>query len=522
MRKIFMSMAAIAAMVGCAKEAPIANLETKEAISIVASIDLSETRVTVEGEKFTDVKWEQGDNVTLSSAAGASATLTATAAGNENVRFEGEGTFAADTDTYYAIYPATAIEAGVATFDLTTQSGSDVAILAAKAENVAKGSIPMTFQPINSLLHVAVSGVETLAKAEFMAYDGASVASGFSYDFANDTTTSTGSTTTLEVSNPATAGFFFSLPADLDMANGYVVRLTDGSGNVCSKAYNGKTFARGTTTRVDIAWSTPSVTLGAKTSYSYYLLNQPATANSCANNVIYFTGDCATTYAGIQSAFISEVGFVVDGTTYSSNDGAVTWNKSSKSFSMSNLTVANGSHNVKAYIVTKEHGTIESESTLYITGLPYTLNVSANDGSWTESGYVTWNTSNSVRIGYNVGSIGNWANGSTTITKSDFSLPANVNVIVDGSFMSVGTGELRYVFGRPADSRNNTTFTLSISGSGVHSYTTTNGNEQQTHSCSNKTAVMSSSNASIELHNSYSTASAASYVYSLFVGYGNK
>lgn len=412
-----MSMAAIAAMVGCAKEAPIANLETKEAISIVASIDLSETRVTVEGEKFTDVKWEQGDNVTLSSAAGASATLTATAAGNENVRFEGEGTFAADTDTYYAIYPATAIEAGVATFDLTTQSGSDVAILAAKAENVAKGSIPMTFQPINSLLHVAVSGVETLAKAEFMAYDGASIASGFSYDFANDTTTSTGSTATLEVSNPATAGFFFSLPADLDMANGYVVRLTDGSGNVCSKAYNGKTFARGTTTRVDIAWSTPSVTLGKPmTSYSYYVDGQASTANGCANNVIYFPN--ASSYANVQNAMVAEVGVIVDGTPYTATIDTTT-----KSFTVSNVTVTSwGAKSVEAYIKTKDGETYKSAAqTVYITGLPYVATPSEALG-WTGASWnVKW-SDGSVQLGGVAGT------GEASVSSSQFSgIPATIN-----------------------------------------------------------------------------------------------
>ena len=111
MKKIFMALVAMAAVVGCAKEQMPANVEND--INIVASISVDDTRVTVEGEKFTDVKWEAGDAVTLSSTAGASATLNATKAGDTDVRFTGEGVLVADVDTYYAVYPATTIEAGV-------------------------------------------------------------------------------------------------------------------------------------------------------------------------------------------------------------------------------------------------------------------------------------------------------------------------------------------------------------------------------------------------------------------------
>lgn len=500
-----MSLAAVAALVGCTKEAPIANTETKEALSIVASIDLSETRVSVEGEKFTDVKWEMGDEVALSSAAGASATLKATASGDTDIRFEGEGSFAADVDTYYAVYPATEIAGGVATFDLASQLGDDAAVLAAKAEGVAKGSIPMTFKPVNALLHVKVTGIAELAKAEFMAYNGATLAQGFTYNVASDATQPYGEVAAYTITNPAAEGFFFSLPADLNMAEGYVVRLTDASGNVCSKAYNGKTFAAATTTRVEIAWSQPTVTLGAKTSYSYYLLNQPASANSCANNVIYFTGDCATTYAGIQNVYVSEVGFYVDGTKYSSADGKVTWNKGSKSFSMSNITAANGGHNVKAYIVTEEHGTITSANTLYITGLPYTLNVSANDGTWAEEGYVNWNTSSGIRLGYN-----QWG-GSASIQKSDFVLPANVNIQLVGSGQVNGTGSYW---------KESNTASYIVSGNTLFSKTA-DGNYPQSYNI-DVTGTMSASNPSVKINSSYNLQKAHVLTYSLSINYSNK
>ena len=509
MKKFTILCAAVAALVGCSKESThIDNVATSN-VTMVASIDVESTRVTVGGDAFTDVKWVEGDRVQLTSVAGASLMLSALEGGDTNVRFSGDGEVVADVDTYYAIYPAVEIANGVATVDITEQSGQDVAVLASKAVDMPKESIAMSFKPVNSLLHVAVSGVDVLSKAEFMAYDQSMLPQGFTYTFESDATQNYGGVASYTVEAPSTDGFFFSLPADLNLSNGYVVRLTDASGNVCTKAYNGKVFERGTTTRVDISWSQPTVSLGAKTSYSYYLLNQPATANSCANNVIYFSGDCSSTYSGIQNVYVSEVGFIVDGTTYSSTNGAVTWNKSSKSFSMSNITVGEWrGYNVEAYIVTAEHGTIKSSSTLYITGLPYNLSVAANDGTWAESGNIAWNSSSAVRLGYN---LSNWfASGTASIKKSDFKLPTNVNVSVECTGKTSGT------------SAQTTTFTIKVSDSAIFSKTSAKSTSPAAFTMSPTTCTMNSSNATIECHNSRGTSQAASYVNSLFIGYANR
>ena len=382
-----MALAAMAAVVGCAKEQMPANVEN--GIDIVASISVDDTRVTVEGEKFTDVKWEAGDAVTLCSTAGASATLNATEDGDTDVRFTGEGALVADVDTYYAVYPATTIGDGVVSFNLAAQSGDDAAILVAKAENAKRGAIEMNFTPANSLLHVAVSGVEALAKAEFKAYNGNAVPSVFTYNIVDGMSVATQGVEALVVENPAVEGFFFSLPADLDMRDGYVVSLTDAQGNVCSKAYNGKVFEKGTTTRVDIEWSMPVVTLGVPmTSYSYYVAGNSATANSCANNVIYFEG-VSSTYANIQSAMVVEAGFIVDGKEY-----VATIDKASKSFSMGNVTVSSwGAKSVEAYIKTKDGAVYKSAAqTVQITGLPYkfqfyqSTNESVDAAGWKRNG----------------------------------------------------------------------------------------------------------------------------------------
>lgn len=405
MKKIFIALAAVAAMVGCSKEnAPIDAIE-KDSFTMNASIVLDETRVTVEGDKFTDVKWEAGDNVTLSSAAGASATLAAEAGGDTNIRFVGEGTAAADSDTYYAIYPATTITNGEANVELAAQSGDDAAVLVAKAAGNKGEAINMEFKPVNSLLHVAVNGVESLSKAEFKSYTGKSLAANFTYNYADDTIEhGTSTVASYEVANPAADGFFFSLPADLDMSEGYVVTLTDTNGNVCSKAYNGKIFERGKTTRVNIEWSTPSVTLGAKTSYSYYLAGDSATANKCANTDIFFvTGkngeSCASSYAGVQDAMITDLGYEVDGATYTYSAGQVSWDKGNNAFSM----ISNPSYStswgektgIKAFVVVNGKK-VYSTNNLWLTGLPYSYNFV--DGSLDAYRSAGWSTNGKLRV----------------------------------------------------------------------------------------------------------------------------
>jgi len=368
MRKIFIALAAIAAVVGCSKEMTPNDMPTNDTFALNASIVLDDTRVTIGGDKFTEVSWEVGDMIRLESDNGYNGDLTATASGRTDIRFEGTETPKATVDTYYAVYPSSNISNATVTFYCDNQPGDDVAALVAKAEGVESADLTMAFKPVNSLLHVAVNGVESLSKAEFKSYTGKALVADFTYNYADDTIEhGTSTVASYEVADPAVAGFFFSLPADLDMSEGYVVTLTDANGNVCSKAYNGKIFERGKTIRVNIDWSIPSVTLGVPmTSYSYYNAGDSATANSCANNVIYFTQ--SSTYANLQNAMVAEAGFIVDGTTYTA-----TLDTATKSFSMGNVTVSSwGAKSVEAYVKTKDGRTIKSApATVHITGLPY-------------------------------------------------------------------------------------------------------------------------------------------------------
>lgn len=416
----------MAAMVGCnSTDEPILNNNDSSASELVlnASIVTDDTRVTVTGEQFTDVKWERGDYVYLASVAGIGTELITTEAGDTDVRFRGNGDYIADDDTYYAIYPSVAITRGVATFNLAKQEGDDVAILAATAVGTANGVIDMAFHPINALLHVAVTDAPAIEKAELVAYDGKAFTSSFNYDFAQNAVTATGTATVLTVTNPDAAGFFFSLPADLDMSGGYIVRLTDESGNICSKAYNGKVFARGSTTRVEFAWSLPSVTLGTPmTSYSYYTQGNVSAANNCANNIIYFP--TASSFANVQNAMVTEAGVIVEGVSYKADIA-------NKSFTPASITVSSwGEKRVVAYIKTKDGKTIQSPAkTVYITGLPHNNHwFSSNDTTgWQTTGTTSFDSGYGYRTLYYY--LGDAEGGA--IFSPSFNLPANVNIHYD-------------------------------------------------------------------------------------------
>lgn len=503
MRKLFVSLAALAAIVGCSKvEEHNTNVDSKQTISLSASIELDDTRVAVVGEKFTEVSWEIDDAIRLVSQGGVNADLKATTAGRENVIFCGDGEFKAAVDAYYAVHPATDIVDAKVAFDYAQQSGGDFVSLVAKGEGRESNDLQLSFKPVNSLLHVAVSGVESLAMAEFKSFDGSDIASSFSYDFSTDETSMGGSTEAYVIENPAVEGFFFSLPANLDMTNGYIVTLTDGAGNVCSKAYNGKVFERGTTTRVAIEWSQPTITLATPmTSYSYYAAGDSATANSCANNVIYFSG--ASTFDNVQKSMVVEAGYIVDGQTY-----AATLDVANKSFTLSSLTVSSwGSKSVEAYVKTKDGKTFKSAAqTVHITGLPYTLNIAQNDGNWTEVENVSWNTDGGVRLGYY-----QWGD-AAYIENSKFSLPADTNIKVNSTGKVNGTGSWIKV-----------TNTVSISVSGFEIFSKSQkGNSPSNYTCENKSCTMKASNATVKVNSSYNLEQAYALVKTLKITYGDK
>lgn len=385
-----MALAAVAAFAGCSKSVePAVDMNEVVEISLSASIAEDDTRVSISGEKFTDVSWESGDVIRVWSNKGTEANLTAQSAGKSDVHFKGTAEAVADVDTYYGVHPQSAIMYGTVTVgdnyidvNYAEQSGGvdrNAVLLAGMATEVSPYDINMEFKPVNALLHVSATGVATIAKAELMSLDGAQIPASYRYSYESNTSEHLDNmVSSIVVNNPSSSEFFISLPANLDLAGGYVVRLTDGSGNTCSKAYAGKQFVQGTTSRVAFEWSTPTVTLGAKTSYSYYAAGDATSANKCANNAIYFVSgingeQCSSSYAGVQDAMISDVGYRLGSVDYTYSAGQISWDKSNNTFVFNEQPTYNvlwGEQNdVRAFIIV-DGKRYYSSNNLWITGLP--------------------------------------------------------------------------------------------------------------------------------------------------------
>ena len=172
--------------------------------------------------------------------------------------------------------------------------------------------------------------------------------------------------------------------------------------------------------------------------------------------------------------------------------------------------VSLAAHNTSIKVVLKNGYTLTSPSyTTHVTGIPYTLNVIANDGTWSESGDVAWNNSDrgtALRVGYALGSSMN--TGASSVTKT-FHLPANTNVVVKGESEARGTSVVMSI---------ETKYNCYISGSSAGT-ASAKGNNKYSSVSINKTMTMTSSNPTMQHHNSNSTNTACSYVKSCSVTY---
>ena len=449
MRHFYIALAAVAALVGCSVEGDYnINIEGRDEFNLVAGIDDAETRVAIAGEKYNEVSWVAGDNIVIRSEAGAAATLTAQSSGKTNVNFKGTGTTMAEYDTYYGIYARSgsySLNGSRVTLNCAEQWGgaaSTATVLVGMAEEVQAGAIDMSFKPANALLRVNITnGPGALTKAVFKALDGTAFATSYTYDIASGSVAHTATASEIVVNSPSADGFFVSLPADLDMGN-YVLTITDGNGNVCTKAYAAKTFAKGTTTRVAFDWTTPTVKLGAKSSYTYYSeYNDVASANNDAfiadpAKVFFTTGlngeSCASTYSGVQDAVIEDLGYEIDGVDYTHSAGQVSWDKAGNSFVLN----AEPSYNkdwgrktgIKAYV--KVGGVkVYSTNTVWITGLPYKANWFNSDAreGWATTGTVDFHSE------YGFCTLYYYLGGTTTgeIYSPSFVFPSNTNIHYD-------------------------------------------------------------------------------------------
>ena len=459
MKKFIFSILALAGFAACSTDSELNETiapEQKESFVLNASMaDPEDSRVTIDGADFTKVSWVAGDEITLHSEAGlgndGSPKLKTEEGGRSNVKFTGEFSFKADNDTYYAVYhgvhPNCVFNQTKVEVDYSQQDGTaqNAALLVGKAENAYKYDINMTFKPVNSLIHVSLTDAPEALKSVVLHQKGDANTkiniTKFSYDIATDQV-GFGSETDEEITvTTSSPDFFIALPGGLSLDNGFELVFTTTSGKVFARSYKAKNFPMGTTTLINVAWENPTVTLGAKTSYSYYANGNATMANKCDNSTIYFNqgpdGDkCYSSYDDIQDTMITDCGFEVDGTQYRYSAGQVTWKKEDNTFYMNNLGSRSwAAHTVKAFIDTKHNGTIVSSANLHVTGLPYTPSNSyyninnSGDHAWIDI-EPTWQTSNSW-TGTSVELEG--ASAEPKVTTPKFAIPSEKSVNISFS-----------------------------------------------------------------------------------------
>ena len=144
--------------------------------------------------------------------------------------------------------------------------------------------------------------------------------------------------------------------------------------------------------------------------------------------------------------------------------------------------------------------------TTHITGIPYTLNVTSNDGTWTEVENVTWNADDGVRLGKN-----QWNTGDAYISRT-FHIPADITVKVTANGVVNGTQGLF----ESAKVENTATV---IVGSTTVVSKTQNGSSEASWSCSNASASMSSSSNTVKVNSSYNLQAAKVVVKALTIQY---
>ena len=269
---------------------------------------------------------------------------------------------------------------------------------------------------------------------------------------------------------------------EVEVVNGKISGVATGSHNVVV-TINGLELVN----RSVVVTPIPTVSATVRTSYSDNGVANPT--NNIGGTELQVT---ASLNESIPSNLISASQAV-----YGSNAANITLGSTSK------LSVAMGQYNCYAK-VTLGNGYVATSAayTTHVTGLPYTLNVTANDGTWTSEGNVSWNSDGGVRLGKN-----QWG-GAASISRT-FHIPAALTVKVTANGIVNGTGSVIKV-------ENTATVTV---GSTTVVTKTQKGNSSSSWSCSSASASMSSSSNTVICNSSYNLEKAMVVVKALTIQY---
>ncbi len=416
MKKLIFSILALAGFAACSADSELNETiapEQKETFTIFAAQeDFDDTRVSINPDNNmhpTVLTWDEGDQINLATENGISVKLNAEEVNGKTAVFRTTQPVGyTKDDTYYACYPAShAISTTQLLYSIpATQSGlaKDAVVLYGEGDvDADTEGVQMNFEPVNAVLFVSVTDApaEGFSKLEIRGYDNEQILCGqATFDGTEtDRSLATGGTITINGSaaNNNLKGVYVSLPGGVTFNTGYILTFTTVDGTVMSYGFNAKEMKVGSINEAQVKWTTPSVTLGAKTTYSY-ASTDPSKANSMgggaaagSGTTIFFNADYKSTISGVQNAMIEamieDCGFIVDGTTYSKTAGQVT--HSGKEFWMSDLkNQSKADHTVQAFIKIKHNANIvySAVQTLSVTGIPYSVSLTSQPSDWSFSG----------------------------------------------------------------------------------------------------------------------------------------
>lgn len=472
MRKIFTAIIAIAALVGCSTEANQVVAPAYLTTSMEVNLD-SSSRAFSEDLEWS---WEATDKIAALQLAGEN-TVNELAL-KENGNFGAEK-FIYATDkpsTFVFVYPYEAyISADKVGFVQTGKWTPTLVGFVSDATVDNLGTVTMAHASAAFEIRVYEAG-----RATRKAISAATITS--TANFCN------GTTATVSDINRDTVVF--------NIAEGtfpFEVALTaaDGDTYTVSKEL---TFEFGKRTILNVEWKAEPV---VEPTLSYTILSSYTNKDNSLDGRSIYVKDIVLTDA--DSAKIE---------LYLNGNKAADMTPG-QTTTVSNLAVGEYKAVVKWSANGKEY--TSDETKVYVTGIPYTLNPSANDNwnAWATGGNVTWNNADrgtAVRIGY---ALGDDLNTGESYIQKTFFVPTNTTVNVASS------GEVR---GSRFFVTIETTNTLSVSGTTVGTQRASGKNAYKAFNYS-KSVIMSSANPTIKHHNSNSTNEACTYVKTLTVKY---
>ena len=480
MRKIFATIIALAALVGCNTEAVDEVISTPNYLTTTFEVALDGDTRSFDSE--LNWSWESTDEIAAYQADGVNNFLNKLTLNQENNFGSEEFKYTtAEQSTFVFVYPYDAfistdkvgyVQTGVWTPTLVGTTSGTIDNLGTVTMVHASAAFEIRVWDEGRQARKAISAA-TISSTE---------------DFCNATkATVSGLNSDTVVFNIAEGTFPFDI----------TLTATDGKTYTVSKEL---TFELGKRTILNVEWKYPPT--ASYTVYSSYNSNDNSVNmnNSVDGRSIYVKNiaiqhtDNATltlkrTYNG---SALDDVALTV-GQNWSATDLAL------------------GTYTFQLVLTKDDYTWSTPVSSIYVTGIPYTFNPAANDSwnAWATGGNVKWNNADrgtAVRIGHAVGTDLN--TGESYIQKTFF-VPTNTTVNVASS------GEVR---GSRFIVTIATTNTLSVSGTTVGTQSASGKNAYKAFNYS-KSVIMTSANPTIKHHNSNSTNEACTYVKTLTVKY---